>query len=210
MVAVSSIDVYQAYNNLHPQGRLVSQLQSVPLDEKSVLREQLSFQGLEYDKLNVEHTYWSYFDSCSILRMPAIYGLPDTSRIEGYFRSLVNDQEIQLNTSLSQWRFSRSLNTNCAHAVALCVGKTHREVFNVAEPHHYSEIEWCEHIASLLGVPAKIKLDSTLAIPYGMNTQQHWTVDSRKIRSMLGYAEKYDTDIGIQKVLEELHIAESV
>lgn len=202
---VSSIDVYQAYNNLHSQGKPVESIQAVPLDESSALRDRLSFQGIEYDKLNVERIYWSYFDGCAILRMPAIYGLPDTSRVSHYFQALIEQRKIVLTRSLADWKFSRSLNLNCAHAIALGSMSEKHEIFNVAEQQHFSEAEWCELIARLMGVEALIGIDNTAPVPFGMNTQQDWIVDSNKIRSILGYTEKYSVEDGLKKVLTELY-----
>ena len=204
IAAVSSIDVYQAYNNLHPQSRPVGELQEVPLHETSFLRDRLSFQGFEYDKLNVEHIYWSYFEVCTILRMPAIYGLPDTSRDERYFESLALRREITLHSGLANWKFSRSLNTNCAYAVALSLGHEKRAIYNVSEEKHYSELEWCRVIADLMCVEANVKIDDATPIPFSMNTDQHWTVDSSKIRAQLGYKEKYCTTTGLEEVISEL------
>ena len=201
MIAVSSIDVYQAYNNLHPQGRIILNLQEVPLHETCSLRDRLSFQGIEYDKLNVEHIYWSYFDVCTVLRMPAIYGLPDTSRVERYYEALADQREITLHSGLAKWRFSRSLNTNCAYAVALSLGREQREIFNVAEKRHYTELEWCELIAELMCVEARVRIDDTSPIPFNMNTDQHWIVDSSRIREVLGYEEKYCPKSGLEEVI---------
>lgn len=205
ITAVSSIDVYQAYNNLHPQGKPVTELQNVPLKESDLLRERLSFQGIEYDKLNIERLYWSYFDACVILRMPAIYGLPDESRVDYYSTPLIQGSEVILTSEFANWKFSRSLNLNCAHAVALSANYLHKEVFNVAEEKHYSEIEWCQLIANILEIEPKIRIDETAPVPYNMNAQQDWTVDSTKIREILGYTEKYDIKAGLKRVLNALH-----
>lgn len=204
LVAASSIDVYQAYNNLHSQGRPVEKFQEVPLIESSVLRSRISFQGLEYDKLNVERIYSSYFDRFAILRMPAIYGLPDTSRIERYFDALISSNDIVMHPGLAEWRFSRSLNLNCAYAVSLCADFDGQEFFNVAEEKNYNEKEWCLLIADILGKPAKFRVDTTAAIPFDMNTAQHWTVDSSKIRDTFAYKEKYNPEYGIREVLRKL------
>lgn len=204
LTAVSSIDVYKAYNILHSQGKAISSLQAVPLTESSDLRERISFQSIEYDKLNVERLYWSYFDDYMVLRMPAIYGLPDTSRVNRYVDAFNNNREIRMNPDMANWRFSRSLNSNCAHAVSLCVGLAGREIFNVAEEQHYSEREWCLKLASLMGVDARLTLCEDAATPFNMNTQQHWTVDSSKLRNSLGYKEKYDTEQGLLDTLTSL------
>lgn len=202
IVAVSSIDVYQAYNILHRHDDIPDKLQTVPLTEDSVLRTRLSFQGLAYDKLNIERIYQSYFDTCTILRMPAIYGLPDISRVERYVKPLLTGQSIVLHPTFAQWRFSRSLNSNCAFAVSLAANSGNKGVFNVGELNHATEAEWCTKLASLTGLQADIVIDVEAEIPYAMNASQHWCVDSSRIRAELGYFEKYDVDEGLRQVLD--------
>lgn len=96
------------------------------------------------------------------------------------------------------------MNSNCAYAISLCADFEGREYFNIAEEKHYAEREWCLLIADILGVPANFQLDARASIPFGMNTRQHWTVDSSKIRSTLAYTEKYDPAQGIRNVVRNL------
>lgn len=202
LIAISSIDVYQAYNNLHPRGEQSETLQPLPLKEDDRLRESVSFQGIDYDKLNVERIYRSCVKQCTILRMPAIYGLPDLSRVERYARALTNGEEIRINPEFATWRFSRAYNKNCAFAVSLAVRSKQPNVFNIAEPQDYSEQQWCRKLARLLNTDAKLVLDPGEAIPHNMNAQQHWIVDSTRIRRVLGYYEKYNAEEGLIKALD--------
>ncbi|MCV6623434.1 MAG: hypothetical protein OIF51_16970 [Cellvibrionaceae bacterium] len=202
ITAISSIDVYRAYNVLHNQS--TTEVQETPLFEGDELRERLSFQGAEYDKLNVERIYYSYFDDCKILRLPAIYGLPDISRIEPYFKAIHESGRVRLNSTFASWKFSRSSNVNIANAIALSLGFSGREVFNLAEPIDYTEEQWCNLIAKQMGVPVEVELDAKAEIPYGINTQQHWFVDSSKIRRQLGYTEKFSTEEVVKIVVESL------
>lgn len=203
LTAVSSIDVYAAYNVLH-KAVSFDQKQHVPLRESDKMRDRLCFQGVAYDKLNVEKIVWSYFNECSILRMPAIYGLPDKDRISRYAIPILNDEKIVLNPRFAAWRFSRSLNANCAYAIALATSHPGRDVFNVAERVSYSEIEWCQRIAAIANRPANIILDDSAAIPSNIETDQDWIVCSEKIRQKLTYIERYETEAGIEQVLQAL------
>lgn len=206
MIAVSSIDVYAAYNVLH---NLSEKIQNVPLLEDSELRDRLSFQGAKYDKLNIEKIYWSYFDQCSILRMPAIYGLPDKRRIEDIFTELYQTRKISIKKEYAEWRFSRSSNVNCAYAISLCVDHESKEIFNVSEKYSYSELEWRLIIAKAMGIIPDIDYNDNVPIPYNCNVKQHWVVDSSKIRNRLGYYEKYDTEKTILDVVNSFLLRRS-
>ncbi|MEM1111635.1 MAG: hypothetical protein AAGI11_06985 [Pseudomonadota bacterium] len=200
--AVSSIDVYQAYNVLHRHDESAHAVQDTPLFEYSALRERLSFQGVAYDKLNVERIYSAYFNGVSALRLPAIYGLPDTSRVERYVEALRLSSHVELNPGYAQWRFSRSLNTNCAYAIALAAASKRAGVYNVAEEEHYTEAQWCSLIAQHMGIEPTIVLDEAEPVPMGIDTRQHWIVDSAKIREELGFTEKYCIREGLQAAVE--------
>jgi nucleoside-diphosphate-sugar epimerase len=199
MVCASSCDVYEAFNVLH---RYSTTLQPTPLTEISPLRDRLSFQGSGYDKLNVEHIYFSYFESCAIVRLPAIYGLPDRHRIEDCLKKF-EKQEVRIHPDFASWRFCRSSNRNCAFGMALCVKNQGRHAYNLAEPYTYSESEWMQKIFSLAHIQAAIIHDENEIIPHQANPAQHLVCDSAKIRQQLGYWEKYDTDQTILEVIEK-------
>ena len=204
-IGVSSIDVYRAYGILH--NAIPGPLQELPLTESSDTRDLICFPGVGYDKLNVERIYWSYFTNCALVRLPAVYGLPDRLRIECYSEPILNNTEIKIHPLYASWRFSRSANVNCGHAIALCVKSDGKEIFNVSEKHSYSEEEWCRKIGSTLGKEPIISISDDHVIPYSMNVNQEWFVDSSKIRSLLGYDEVVDPDDFLRETLAKMHPA---
>ncbi|GDY13310.1 hypothetical protein LBMAG53_21880 [Planctomycetota bacterium] len=198
MICASSCDVYEAYNILHNKS---IGLQNTPLTELSKTRDRISFQGSGYDKLNIERIYLSYFDCCAIVRLPAIYGLPDTNRIYQYLQKICYNK-FTLNSGFAHWRFSRSSNINCAYGLSLCVKNTNRNIYNISEKEYYSEIEWTDKIHKLGGYSPNIILDDKIEIPYNMNINQNLIIDSSKIRNELGYHEKYDVNNSIIEVID--------
>jgi len=202
LIAISSIDVYKAYNILHRT--ITANYQECPIKENSELRKKLSFQGKDYDKLNVERIYLKGLENVTIYRMPAIYGLPDTSRIEHYVDYILNNSKpIPFNSGLLKWKFSRSLNTNCAYAISL--GKTliGKNIYNVSEESPHTEESWFLKIASILKWDFGIEVDETIETPYNIDTKQNWYVSSKKIRTELGYYEKYNPDIELMNTIKE-------
>ena len=93
VIALSSIDVYAAYANLHRTETVA--IQQRPITEDMALRTQLGPEGKAYDKLSVEYTYTKQLKSVCILRLPAIYGWPDTTRVSQYLDHMLDgDTEI--------------------------------------------------------------------------------------------------------------------
>lgn len=201
LIAISSIDVYKAYNILHRT--VTASYQECPLKENSELRKKLSFQGKDYDKLNVERIYLRELKDVTIYRMPAIYGLPDTSRIEPYVDYILNNSKpIPLNSGLLKWKFSRSLNTNCAYAISLGKNLIGKNIYNVSEENPHTEESWFLKIASYLKWDFGIEVNETIETPYNIDTKQNWYVSSNKIRNELGYYEKYNPDIELMNTIK--------
>ena len=196
VIALSSIDVYAAYANLHRTESIA--LQPHPITEDLPQRTQLGPEGKVYDKLSIESTYTEQLESVCILRLPAIYGWPDTTRVSQYLdRMLDGDTEIVIHPDESDWLFSRSFHKNVAYAIFLAVQANLPgvNIFNVAEKEAFTTRQWIQKIASVCGwqgqIVAKSTTDDTL------NWQQHFHVSSEKIRQQLGYDEKYCIDEGL-------------
>ncbi len=196
VIALSSIDVYAAYANLHRTE--IASLQQYPITEDMPLRTQLGPEGLAYDKLSIEFSYTEQLNNVCILRLPAIYGWPDTTRVSQYLdRMLDGDTEIVIQPGERDWLFSRSFHKNVAHAIYLAVQASLPgvNIFNVAEEEAFTTQQWIQKIASVCGwqgqTVAKSTADETL------NWQQHFHVSSEKIRQQLGYDEKYSINEGL-------------
>lgn len=196
IVAISSIDVYAAYACLHSTEKLP--LQECPLDEGMDLREKLGPEGHDYDKIAVESIYNENLKNVCILRLPAIYGWPDCTRVSNYLDQMLDGScDIHLEPHLSDWIFSRCFHKNAAHAIALSVSAqlSGKHTYNVADKEAFTENQWVQKIANICGwkgsiIESKERADT-------INWQQHFYVSSEKIRSELGYTDKYSTSEGL-------------
>ncbi|WP_171181556.1 NAD(P)-dependent oxidoreductase [Ruegeria sp. HKCCD8929] len=195
LVALSSIDVYAAYGRLH--GTEEVPLQPVPITETMALRQKLGFDGAAYDKLGIERIYREAFTDLTLLRLPAIYGWPDTTRVLPYLDQMLDGAEtITLPADRAAFRFSRGLHKNIALAAALTVMHPGggQKIYNVAEPRAFSELDWIRKIAAACGWRGETIVEPS-AHP---NTPvQHLEVASDAIRRDLGFHEKYDVDEGL-------------
>ena len=196
VIALSSIDVYSAYSILHRTESLP--IQQCPITEDMESRTQLGPEGSSYDKLSVESVYRRLLDSVCILRLPAIYGWPDTTRVSHYLdRMLDGDSVIEIQPDEGNWTFSRSFHKNVAHAIYLAVRAElpGKNVFNVSEKEALTTRQWIQRIASICGWRGQIiEKDSSGGT---LNWKQDFYVNSEKIRRQLAYDEKYCTNEGL-------------
>jgi len=197
LIALSSIDIYSAYAKIHMTEDVP--YQKCPIKEEDVLRKQLGTEWEKYNKLEVENTYMSQLENVTIIRVPATYGFPDTTRINEYLIPMVEWQkEIQVSQTRLWWKFSRAYTKNIAWWIFLLVEK-HQEgkhIYNIAEQKAYTERQWIEKIAEICwwnwGIiewPDDEKID----------LKQDFYVSSEKIRKELWYTEKYDSDIWLEQ-----------
>lgn len=196
MVAISSIDVYRAYGRMHRTE--TAPYQTCPISENMALRQELGLEGLRYDKLNVERILFDAFDDICVLRLPATYGWPDTTRVARYLDQMMDGAEvITLPADVAEFRFSRCFHKNAAFAIKLAVLSQPRgaHVYNVAEPKAFSELEWAEKIAACCGWRGVI--DLTDWTPVAERPTQHLDVSTEAIRRELGFFEKYDVEEGL-------------
>jgi nucleoside-diphosphate-sugar epimerase len=210
-VVLSSMDVYRACGVLH--GLEPGPLAPLPLTEDSALRTVLQtypaqqIAGLqhlfgwadsEYDKITVERTVREI--DATVLRLPMIYGPGDAlRRLQPVVKRIVDGRSaILFPTSLAAWRSSRSYVENVAHAVALAA--THDaaagRTYNVADLDAPSELDWARLIAERMGWTGELVVlpdEQTPAhLRLARNFEQHWVVDSTRIRDELGYREPVD------------------
>ncbi len=198
LIALSSIDVYSAYAKLHQTEEV--NYQKCPIIETDTLRKKLGPEGEKYDKLAVENIYSSRIDNITIIRLPAIYGSPDSTRIDDYLIPMLQKQnEIEIPSHKKNWKFSRALHKNCAFGVFLTIKhhKTGQHIYNISEEIDYTETEWISKIAKVCGWKGKIKAQVDLGEDCGY--KQDFYVSSKKIRSDLGFYEKYNPDDGLEE-----------
>ena len=223
VVALSSMDVYRACGILH---RLEDgPLEPVPLTEASALRTKLTtyppaqiaflqnvFGWLddEYDKIPVEQALADDPDlPATILRLPMIYGPGD--RLHRFW-PLVRRMDdarptILMSTPMAAWRSPRGFVGNVAEAIALAATgeKAAGRLYNVAEQPSYSELEWGQRVAASMGWKGEFVILPPDEMPVHLRTpgnmDQHWSADSTRIRSELGYAEPVALDDAIEQTI---------
>jgi nucleoside-diphosphate-sugar epimerase len=224
VVALSSCDVYRACGVLH--GSEAGPLEPVPLTESSALRTKLQtypperirmlqrvFGWLddEYDKIPVEREILGDRHLLgTVLRLPMVYGPGDPLRRFLPVMKRVDDRRpaILFETKHASWRGPRGFVENVAAAIALAVvdGRAAGRVYNVGETESLTELEWAERIAAAAGwsgrfvtLPAE-RMPAHLLMPG--NLDQHWTIDTRRIREELGYGEVVTQADAIRRTIE--------
>ena len=209
IVVASSMNVYQAYGRIH--GIEPGPIQPTPLTEDSALRSawypyRNESEGendplYHYEKIFVERTIMNDPTVLgTVLRFPMVYGPGDYQhRLFPYLKRMVVDRRpvIILDRPGSAWRASRAYVANVAHAVALAVTneRARGHIYNVSEI-AYSEAEWVQRIAQVVGYAGRIVIvsaDDSLASP-----PQDWTLDASRIRAELGYEEPVAVDDGLE------------
>lgn len=196
LVAISSIDVYRVFGRLN--GTEKAPFQPSPIVEDMALRSKLGPEGASYDKISVERMLREGFANAIILRLPATYGWPDTTRVEDYLDQMLDGVPVmKLPEERATFRFSRCLHKNAAFAVALAVRSPimgHR-TYNVAESTAFTELEWAQRIASFCGWSGKIEV--TPWSEGSENPRQQFEIATQAIRQDLGFHEKYDVVEGL-------------
>jgi len=196
VVAISSIDVYAAYAHLHQSEKIP--FQQCPITETMPLRTKLGPEGPDYDKLAIESIYQKHIQNLCVLRLPAIYGWPDTTRVADYLEPMLNgESHIRLSEDKANWMFSRCLHKNAAYAIYLAVSArlTGQHFFNVGEEVVFTEREWIQKIAAHCGWSGE--LDESMSEASMVDWKQHFYVCTQRIRTELGYKEKYSIEEGL-------------
>jgi nucleoside-diphosphate-sugar epimerase len=224
VVALSSMDVYRACGVLH--GLEEGPLEPVPLTEESALRTKLAtyppaqiqmlqqvFGWLdeEYDKIPVERAILGDPDlPATILRLPMVYGPGDPlHRFFPLVRRMDDGRRgILMSTAAAAWRSPRGFVGNVAAAIALAAtsDRAAGRVYNVAEQPSYSELEWATRVGESIGWKGAFVILPPEAMPSHLrmpgNFDQHWSVDSSRIRRQLGYTEPVDLETAIARTVE--------
>jgi nucleoside-diphosphate-sugar epimerase len=130
------------------------------------------------------------------LRLPAIYGPGDYRPY--YYLKKMNDGRpfILLDERLAQWQFSRGYSENVAHAVVLAATnpRASGRIYNVADEPTLAQMEWIELIAQAAGWNGEILTAPPSRLPDHLvrkeYLEQHWVVDTGRIREELGFGER--------------------
>lgn len=221
VVAFSSEDVYRAYDRF--RGTDPGPVDPVPLTEESPLREKLYPNRGDtprspdapdrwmddYEKILVERVIMDDPDlPGTILRLPAVYGPPD-HRMFPYLKRMDDRRPaILLAERQAGWRWSRGYVENVAAAITLAVTNERAagRIYNVAEPEALPEAEWVRRIGQAAGWKGEIVTLPKERMPAHLksasNWDQHWAVDTSRIRQELGYKEPVPLDEALQRAVE--------
>jgi len=224
VVALSSCDVYRACGVFH--GSEPGPLEPLPLAESSPLRSALhlyppeTIQMLqqvfgwlddEYDKIPVEREVLGDRElPGTVVRLPKVYGPGDPLHRFGVLVKRMDDRRpaILFEKKIAAWRSPRGYVENVAAAIALAAtsaGASGR-IFNVGEVETFSELDWARQVASAArwyGAFVTLPADRTPAhLRLPGNADQHWVVDTTRIRQELGYREPIAPADAIQRSVE--------
>ncbi len=212
VIAISSQDVYRAYNRLRRKG--AGPPDAVPLSEEAPLRDELypyrgdSFPGDDdperrreiddYDKILVERLVMGEPSlPGTVLRLPAVYGPNDSQhRLFNYLRRMDDGRPaILIGEEQSRWRWTRGYVENVAHAIILAVTNpsSQGQMYNVGEAEALTEAEWIKRIGQAAGWNGEILAVLQDQLPAHLKSHLDWAhdlvADTGKIRRELGYRE---------------------
>lgn len=222
VVAISSQDVYRAY------GILIGKedgLEETPLTEDSALRRKLyPYRGEkprahddpqkildDYDKIPIEKIVMADPElPGTVLRLPMVYGPGDYQhRLFEYLKRMDDKRPaIVLDKGLAEWRSSVGYVENVADAIALAVTseRASNRIYNVAEPESPTIAEWVRQIGRAAGWDGEVVVVGREKLPQQLvpdfKTEQHLTVDTRRIREELGYRESIPQDEALRYTVE--------
>lgn len=206
MVAISSMDVYWAYDRLrkaHP-----GPPDPVPLTEDSPLRDHLyPYRGArrpagldrpyfhDYDKILVERVVMGEPEMPgSIVRLPMVYGERDRQhRYRQYLEQMDAGQpEIVLNERVAKWRSTWGYVENIGDAIALVATdeRAAGRIYNLGEPNHPTTAELVAEIASVVGWDGDVVAVSDEELDPGIDPDQQFVASTERVRQELGYSER--------------------
>ncbi len=152
----------------------------------------------EYDKILVERVVMSARGlSCTVLRLPAVYGPRDgqhrmrsvVKRVDDGRRALI------VPADMANWRWTHGYVDDVAHAIALAAttDKAAGRIYNVGESEALPWVEFTREIGRAAGWDGEVVIVPTDKLPpslqSGIDASQDLVTDSSRIRAALGYAE---------------------
>ena len=223
IVAISSEDVYQAYDVV--RGLAPGPPDPVPLSEDAPLRERLypyEREGAEdYEKILVERVIIG--DPAlpgTVLRLPAVYGPGDYQhRLFDYVKRMDDGRPaILLGEGMAGWRWTHGYVEDVASAIALAVAdeRAAGRVYNVGEAEPLPWAEWVREIGRAAGWNGEVVVVRENRLPkhldWELDTEQHWFVDTARIRRELGFGEEVPRGEALRRTVawERAHPPEKV
>jgi nucleoside-diphosphate-sugar epimerase len=208
-VVASSADVYRAFGRLWRTEP--GPPDPLPLTEDSPLREELTGEGLAYDKTGVEAELRAQSKlPVTILRLPAMHGPGDRQhRLFPYLKRMDDGRSsIVLDEAVARWRWVRGYSEDVAHALVLAVDdpRSAGRTYNVADPVAHTEQEWVQEIGRLAGWEGEVVTLPSERLPESLrhdqfDLRQDYVVDTTRIREELGYQEQVPFEEGLRRTI---------
>jgi nucleoside-diphosphate-sugar epimerase len=217
IVAVSSADVYRNYDGF--RGNATAPPDATPLSENAPLRQtRYPYRGHDmpftyahdYEKILVEQLLLG--DPrlpATVLRLPAVYGPEDKQhRLQPYLQHMSDDGiPILLEKGQARWRWTRGFVENVAAALALAVKDPRGvgRVYNVGDEPTFTEREWVERIAGVVGWEGEIVEVPRDELPEDIRQPVDWRydlwTDTTALRTELGYAPPVPLDEALRRTV---------
>ncbi len=195
LVALSSVDVYRAYEAL----RTGIQADAVPLTEESPLRTSRYLDGPQWENLEVEEAYVSA--GATILRLGAVYGQHDYQhRLEPVLRR-VRAGRRQLPVGAGNFLFSRVYVGDVAEAVlaALAGGQGSGQCFNIVEAQTAPMRLFYEQVISVTGGSLEQVRVPDQTLPRDLRDtgalSQHLLASPARAAAVLGWRDTADLEV---------------
>ena len=206
MVAISSMDVYRAYDRLRKA--YPGPPDPVPLTEDSPLRDHLyPYRGEnrppgldrpyfhDYDKIMVERVVMGDPEMPgTVVRLPMVYGERDGQhRYWQYLKRMDDDRPaVVLNERFAEWRCTWGFVDNIGDAIALVATdeRAAGRIYNLGESNHPTTAELVREIAAVVSWEGEIVTVSDEELDPGIDPDQGLVGDSSRIREELGYSER--------------------
>lgn len=222
VVAISSADVYRAYGRFH--GTEPGPPEPTPIDEDAPLRERLyPYREFprpmphkdDYDKIPIERRVLGDSDlPGTILRLGLAHG-PRSYRYFEYVKRMDDGRHaILLASSFASWRGTRAYAEDVARAVALAVldRRAAGRIYNVGEPDGTAEATWVRALGDAADWRGEIVAVPEERVPAPLRERlprwcwereaQHLVLDTTRIRSELGYAERVSRADGLDRTVQ--------
>lgn len=219
VVAVSSMDVYQAYGLLRRDESRTPV--SVPFDEDAPLRSSLfPYRGLaegaddmlyDYEKILVERVVMTDMElSGTVLRLAKVYGPGDKQHILGEYIKRMDDGRpaILLEEGKAQWRWTRVYVKDAGACIALAVTdeRAADRIYNIGEGEALTEAEWVDSIGEAAGWKGRVVSVPRELLPKHLLEPYDWShnlaANTTRVRRELGYQEQYQRNEALEESVE--------
>lgn len=215
LLLISSVDVYKGFEVFNKLS--AAPVEPIPFTEQSPLRDvRFPYRGspdidigYHYDKILVEQAaLQSPVLNTTIVRPGMVYGENDPNRRFGDVIHRMNrgEKTIAIHEKIANLQMCKCYVENIAHGIVLTAQKGPvGEIYNLADHQVFSELEWNQMIAKLMGWNGEFVVtsdDGEFELVKAVNLDQHLVVDSTKIRNELGFAEIVPLETGLLRTIQ--------